>query len=98
MRVVGTFHPSSSISRSLKCALTLDSGLEFLVVAKTDKLEVFSLQPEGLKRECGLDVWGRIVGLQDVPAKVRLIVLVAYSYSDMSGLVGGRAVAYPGHD
>ncbi|KAI1790140.1 mono-functional DNA-alkylating methyl methanesulfonate N-term-domain-containing protein [Ganoderma leucocontextum] len=69
MRVVGTFHPSSSVSRSLKCTLTPDSGLEFLVVAKTDKLEVFSLQPEGLKRECVSDMWGRIVGLQDVPAK-----------------------------
>ncbi|EJF63344.1 hypothetical protein DICSQDRAFT_153890 [Dichomitus squalens LYAD-421 SS1] len=69
MRVVGTFHPSSSVSRSLKCTLTADPSLEFLVIAKTDKLEVHSLQPEGLKRECVLDMWGRVVGLQAVPAE-----------------------------
>ena len=72
MRVVGTFHPSSSVSRSLKCALTADPSLEFLVIAKTDKLEVHSLQPDGLKRECVLDMWGRVVGLQAVPAEVSL--------------------------
>ena len=52
--------------------------MEFLVVAKTDKLEVFSLQPEGFKWECTLDMWGRIVGLQDVPAKVSRNVMIAH--------------------
>ena len=79
MRVVGTFHPSSSVSRSLKCTLTPDPSLEFLVVAKTDKLEAFSLQPEGLKRECVLNMWGRIVGVQDVPAKVRRNVMISHA-------------------
>ncbi|KAI0647974.1 CPSF A subunit region-domain-containing protein [Trametes meyenii] len=69
MRVVGTFHPSSSISRSLKCCLTPDPTLEHLVVAKTEKLEVYSLQLDGPKLECTADLWGRIVGLQAVPAK-----------------------------
>ncbi|CDO76087.1 hypothetical protein BN946_scf184649.g13 [Trametes cinnabarina] len=69
MRVVGTFHPSSSVSRSLKCRLSSDPALEHLVVAKTDRLEVFSLQPSGLKSECTTDMWGRIVGIQDVPSK-----------------------------
>ncbi|TFK91964.1 hypothetical protein K466DRAFT_514387 [Polyporus arcularius HHB13444] len=67
MRVVGTFHPSSSVSRSLKCRLTPDA--EYLVVAKTDKLEVHSLHPDGIKRECVVDMWGRVVGLQAIPAK-----------------------------
>ncbi|KAI0720554.1 CPSF A subunit region-domain-containing protein [Cerioporus squamosus] len=67
MRVVGTFHPSSSVSRSVKCRLTPDA--EHLVVAKTDKLEVHSLQPDGMKRECIIDMWGRVVGLQVIPAK-----------------------------
>lgn len=71
MRVVGTFHPSSSVSRSLKCSLTPDTALEHLVVAKTDRIEVYSLQPSGLKLECTTDMWGRIVGLQAVPARVR---------------------------
>ena len=72
MRVIGTFHPSSSVSRSVKCALTQDKSLEHLVVAKTDKLEVYSLRPDGLKKECSTDMWGRVVGLQAIPAKVRL--------------------------
>lgn len=71
MRVVGTFHPSSSVSRSLKCSLTPDTALEHLVVAKTDRIEVYSLQPSGLKLECTTDMWGRIVGLQAVSARVR---------------------------
>ncbi|OSD07132.1 hypothetical protein PYCCODRAFT_1449240 [Trametes coccinea BRFM310] len=69
MRVVGTFHPSSSVSRSLKCRLSSDPALEHLVVAKTDKLEVYSLQPHGLQLECTTDMWGRIVGIQAVPSK-----------------------------
>lgn len=70
MRVVGTFHPSSSVTHSLKCSLTPDSTLEHLVVAKTDRLEVYSLQPDGLKLECSADMWGRIVGVRAVPARV----------------------------
>ncbi|KAI0372253.1 hypothetical protein BV20DRAFT_991870 [Pilatotrama ljubarskyi] len=69
MRVVGTFHPSSSVSRSLKCCLAPDTALEHLAVAKTDRLEVYSLQPDGLKLECTADMWGRIVGLQAIPAR-----------------------------
>ncbi|KAI0754895.1 mono-functional DNA-alkylating methyl methanesulfonate N-term-domain-containing protein [Daedaleopsis nitida] len=71
MRVVGTFHPSSSVTRSLKCCLTTNTTLEHLVVAKTDRLEVYSLLPEGLREECTTDMWGRVVGLQAIPAKER---------------------------
>ncbi|KAI8986077.1 CPSF A subunit region-domain-containing protein [Trametes punicea] len=71
MRVVGTFHPSSSVSRSLKCRLTPDPALEHLVVAKTDRLEVYSLQQNGLKLECTADMWGRVVGLQAISAGAR---------------------------
>ncbi|KAI0826862.1 CPSF A subunit region-domain-containing protein [Trametes gibbosa] len=69
MRVVGTFHPSSSVTHSLKCSLTPDSALEHLVVAKTDRIDVFSLQPDGLKLECSADMWGRIAGVRVIPAK-----------------------------
>lgn len=71
MRVIGTFHPASSVSHSVKCGLTADKSLEHLVIAKTDKLEVYSLHPNGLKKECTTDMWGRVVGLQAVPSKVR---------------------------
>ena len=70
MRVVGTFHPSSSVSRSLKCHLTPDTTLEHLAVAKTERIEVYSLQPDGFKLECTADMWGRVVGLQAIPVGV----------------------------
>ncbi|KZT11975.1 uncharacterized protein LAESUDRAFT_746751 [Laetiporus sulphureus 93-53] len=77
MRVVATFHQPSSVSHSVKCNLTPDQ--EHLVVAKSNRLEVFSLQPEGLRRECGLDIWGRVVALRAVPVddtnKSNLLVL-----------------------
>ncbi|OSX59780.1 hypothetical protein POSPLADRAFT_1048255 [Postia placenta MAD-698-R-SB12] len=65
MRVVTTFHPPSSVVRSLKCSLAEEQ--EHLVVAKANRLEVFSLRPEGLRRECSLEIWGRIVSLAAIP-------------------------------
>ena len=76
MRVVGTFHPSSSVSCSVKCSLSADVAVEYLVVAKTDRLEVFSCQPDGLKKECLKDMWGTVVGLQAVPAEVRPVLAI----------------------
>ncbi|KAI0335819.1 hypothetical protein GY45DRAFT_705258 [Cubamyces sp. BRFM 1775] len=69
MRIVGTFHPSSSVTHSLKCRLTPDPTAEHLVIAKTDKLEVYSLQPDGLKHECTTDMWGQIVGMHAIPVQ-----------------------------
>ncbi|OBZ68977.1 DNA damage-binding protein 1 [Grifola frondosa] len=67
MRVVATFHPPSSVTRSLKCHLTTDPAVEHLVVARINRLEVHSLQPDGLRHECSLEVWGRIVALRSIP-------------------------------
>ena len=87
MRVVGTFHPSSSVSRSLKCCLTTDTSVEYLVIAKTDKLEIHSLCPEGLKQQCTVDMWGRVVGLQAIPGEVSTS---PNTYADASVIVGYR--------
>lgn len=70
MKVVTTFHPSSSVQHSIKATLTTDPDLEFLVVAKLDRLHVHSIQPEGLKKECELETWGRIVAIKAVPVDV----------------------------
>jgi len=66
MKVVTTFSPSSSVLSSIKCRLVANSELEFLAVGKLDRLDVYSLQPEGLKLECGLQIWGRILALKAV--------------------------------
>lgn len=70
MKVVATFHPSSSVVSSLKCHLTPDTSLEHLVVAKINRIDVFSTRPEGLKHECGVDVWGRISALKAIASTV----------------------------
>ena len=68
MKVVSDFHPPSSVSCSVKCTLT--DGLEHLVVAKTNRVEVYSLRPEGLHSECELEIWGRIIALRNIPKDV----------------------------
>lgn len=69
MKVVSTFHAPSSVAASVKCSLTPDA--EHLVVAKTNRLEVFSLQPEGLKLECTHEFWGRVISVKAFPKDVR---------------------------
>lgn len=71
MKAVATFHKPSSVSSSAKCRLLPGSDLEFLVVVKLDRLEVFSLQPQGLKLECELEIWGRLLSVMAIPAQVR---------------------------
>ncbi|EMD31691.1 hypothetical protein CERSUDRAFT_109269 [Gelatoporia subvermispora B] len=67
MRIVSTFHPPSSASSSVRCRLT-SSPTECLVIAKTNRLEVYSIQPEGLRAESTFDIWGRVLSLRTIPA------------------------------
>jgi len=73
MKVVTTFHPSSSVLASCKWQLLDDARSEFLVVAKLNQLDFYSLQPEGLKYEDGLEIRGRVRAVRVVPIKVRLL-------------------------
>ncbi|KAF8516138.1 CPSF A subunit region-domain-containing protein [Hysterangium stoloniferum] len=68
MRVVSTFFAPSSTSHSLKCKLD-HTETDYLVVAKPDRVEVFSLQPDGAKFQCSLEVWGVISSLKTVSLK-----------------------------
>ena len=74
MKVITTYHPSSSVQYSVKATLTADPELEFLVVGKLDKLQVYSIQPEGLKLECTLELWGRVMAITAIPRDVSLIL------------------------
>ena len=74
MKVINTFHQPSTVVASLKCTLSSNPELSHLVVAKVSRIEVSSIQPEGLKHECSLDIWGRIICMRAVAAKVRLLV------------------------
>src|SRR6266404_1206316 len=70
MRVVSTFHPPSSVTDTVKCHLTSDHSLIHLVVAKSNRLDIYTVQPSGLSYECGAEIWGRIVVVKAVPTTV----------------------------
>jgi DNA damage-binding protein 1 len=76
MRVVSTFHPPSSVTDAVKCRLTADSSLIHLAVTKPDRLDIYSVQPSGLRHECGTEIWGRIVTVKAIPAQVMPLELV----------------------
>ncbi|KAG1743291.1 CPSF A subunit region-domain-containing protein [Suillus paluster] len=67
MKVVTTFHPASSVVDSLKFKLSDDHESEFLVVAKSNRLDIYALLPEGLRHQQGLDIWGRVRVIKAVP-------------------------------
>lgn len=73
MKVVSTFHPPSSVLHSLKCNLTSNSDVEFLVVAKLDRLDVYLVHQEGLRFNCTLEIWGRIKAVRAIPVDVCLL-------------------------
>lgn len=73
MKIVSTFHASSSVLASVKCSLSA-RDLEHLVVAKLSRIDVYSLRPHGLEHECGVDVWGKICSLRVLPISVSFIL------------------------
>ncbi|TFK20000.1 hypothetical protein FA15DRAFT_673909 [Coprinopsis marcescibilis] len=96
VKLVTTFHPSSSVVSSVKCRLA-SRDLEHLVVAKLDRIDVYSLRPHGLQHECGVDVWGRVLCVKALPisgterSKLALMTshpdpeLVFFSYKELEG-------------
>jgi DNA damage-binding protein 1 len=70
MKVVTTFHSASSVVDSLKFRLADEQASEFLIVAKLNRLDIYSLLPEGLRHEQGLDIWGRVRAIKAVPLMV----------------------------
>jgi DNA damage-binding protein 1 len=70
MKVISTFTPPSSVVASLRCSLA--PSAQHLVVAKSDRIDVFSQQATGLHLECTVPIWGRIVALSAIRLHVRL--------------------------
>ncbi|TFK70374.1 hypothetical protein BDN72DRAFT_542903 [Pluteus cervinus] len=96
MKIVTTFHQPSSVLDSVKCSLSTHD-LDHLVVAKLNRVDVYSLQPHGTQYECGLDIWGKVVCVKAIPisgtTRSNLLLLLAHpdpeliflSYVDPSG-------------
>ncbi|KAF9561348.1 hypothetical protein CPC08DRAFT_689138 [Agrocybe pediades] len=82
MKVVSTFHPSSSVVSSLKCTLAT-KDLEHLVVAKLNRIDVYSVNAHGLEHDCGLDIWGKICSVKALPhseyeVRSNIIVMITH--------------------
>jgi hypothetical protein len=69
MKIISTFHPSSSVFSSIKCRLST-RDLEHLVIAKLSRIDVYSVLPQGLQHECGLDIWGKLCSIKALPISV----------------------------
>jgi len=80
MKIVATFHQPSSVLASVKCRLSI-SNVEHLVVAKLNRIEVFSLQPTGVKFECSLEIFGKVTAVKAIPIPVRSLYVSCASYS-----------------
>lgn len=66
MKVVTTFHAPSSVVSSVKCRLG-SRDIEHLAVAKHSRVDVYSLQPNGLQHECGIDLFGKVKCVRAIP-------------------------------
>ncbi|KAL1748361.1 mono-functional DNA-alkylating methyl methanesulfonate N-term-domain-containing protein [Schizophyllum fasciatum] len=86
VKLVTTFHAPSSVIASVKCKLT-PGDVEHLVVAKMSRLEVFSLQPEGLCLESTLDIWGSVCSVKAVGRTAddcdRLVVMLDHPQPEL---------------
>lgn len=68
MLAISTWHPSSTVTHSVKCKLAGEA--ESLVIAKANTLEVHDLTAAGLVLKCTLDVWGIVTSLLATQRKV----------------------------
>lgn len=78
MKVVSTYHSPTSVAFSVRCFLTADSELEFLVVARTSALDLYAVLPDELQLQSSFDVWGRITSLKvlaDEPVRALVITV-----------------------
>ncbi|KAF9454820.1 hypothetical protein P691DRAFT_716708 [Macrolepiota fuliginosa MF-IS2] len=81
MKIVTTFHQPSSVLASLKCRLS-SSDVEHLVVAKLNRIQVYSIQPTGIKQTCSLEIHGKVTSIKAIPisksTRSSLVVMLAH--------------------
>lgn len=72
MKVVATYHPSTSVLDSAKCTFGED-GSECLLVAKLNRVDVYAIRPDGLHHQTGIEIWGRVKAIRPVKTQCRTI-------------------------
>jgi DNA damage-binding protein 1 len=71
MRIVTTFHQPSSVLASVRCRLSARDA-DHLVVAKLNRVEVYSLRSAGTSLECSLEVYGKVAAVKAIPISVKI--------------------------
>lgn len=70
MKIVATYHAPSSVLDSIKCTLADNADSQYLIVAKLNRVDFYSIHPQGLHHENGVDIWGRVRAVRQVPLRV----------------------------
>ncbi|KAG8686342.1 hypothetical protein FRC09_014193, partial [Ceratobasidium sp. 395] len=71
--VASTFNPPSAVLHSLACSFQ-GSDERYLVVCKTNKLEIHGLRPHGTELVCEQEIWGAPKGLAQLESSKHLVL------------------------
>ncbi|KAG9120684.1 hypothetical protein FRC07_003723 [Ceratobasidium sp. 392] len=71
--VASTFNPPSAVLHSLACSFQ-GSDERYLVVCKTNNLEVHALRPHGTELVCEQEIWGAPKGLAQLESSKHLVL------------------------
>ena len=69
MHVISTYLQPTAVTHATTARLT-GGSVQYLVIAKINRVEVFSLEPEGLKQVAAYELWGRVVALDEIVVDV----------------------------
>jgi len=79
MHVISTYLSPTAVTHAITAKL-IEGSARYLVIAKINRVEAFSLEREGLKQVATYELWGRIVALEEI------VVDVSHSYMRESSL------------
>ena len=80
MHVISTYLSPTAVTHATTAKLTAGSA-RYLVIAKINRAEVFSLERGGLKPLATYELWGRIVALEEIVVDVNYPYMSEYSFS-----------------
>jgi hypothetical protein len=80
MHVISTYLPPTAVTYATTAKLT-GSSARYLVIAKINRVEAFSLEPEGLKQVAAYELWGRIVALEEIVVDVSNLYMRKFPFS-----------------
>ena len=80
MHVISTYLPPTAITHAITAKL-IGGSARYLVIAKINRVEAFSLEPQGLRQVAAYELWGRIVALEEIVVDVSCLYMHCYSFS-----------------